>query len=290
MKILVTGGNGFIGHNLIRNLYKQYSDVEIVSVDNLSTGSEDNTWFKPGIKYLNFDLAYEDLSDIGYIPDVIFHLAATARIKPSFEYPMGVLHNNTESTLNVLDFARKNGNIPVIFAGSSSIHAGHYKNPYTFSKWMCEEACMMYSTIYNLPTTIVRFYNVYGPAMIDGSSPYATVLSIFEDRIKRNEPIEITSDGEQRRDFTHVDDICDGLIACMNRPGDRADVFELGRGKNYSVNEIVDMFLYKHPDTIVRYVPERPGEARNTLTLSERARRELGYNPSRNVKDFVGRL
>jgi len=290
MKILVTGGQGFIGHNLIRNLLERFKAIQIISVDNLSTGSEDNRWNKLGITYLNFDIVYQDLKNIEWIPDCIFHIAATARIQPSFDAPLNVLHNNVEGTLNVLEFARRNGNIPVVFAGSSSVHSGHYKNPYTFSKWMCEEACMMYSKIYGLPTTITRFYNVYGPSMIDGSSPYATALSVFENRIKRNESIQITSDGEQRRDFTHVDDICDGLIACIGRERDRAEIFELGRGENYSMNEIADMFLRKYPDTIIEYIPERPGEAKDTLTLSEGARRELNYHPNWNVEDYIKEL
>lgn len=289
MKILVTGGQGFIGHNLIKRLYDTLENVTIVSVDNLSTGTADNVWNLPNVEYCTYDIAYEPLQDLDFIPDVIFHMAATARIQPSFDSPTEVIYNNVESTINVLEFARSNNQIPVIFAGSSSVHSGHYKNPYTFSKWLSESSCKLYSELYQVPTTICRFYNVYGPNMISGDSEYATVLSIFDDRIKRDEPIEITSDGEQRRDFTHVDDICDGLIACIGRTDDRATEFEFGRGENYSINEIVRMFIGDdlYP---VKYVAERRGEARNTLTLSERARKELGYNPTKNVSDYIDTL
>lgn len=287
MKILVTGGQGFIGHNLIRNLYARFytGEITVLSVDNLLTGSEDNKWEFPNLTYKKFDVAYEDLNSLNFVPDVIFHLAALARIQPSFKYPTTVLHNNIESTVRVLEFARNNGNIPVIFAGSSSVHSGHYKNPYTFSKWMGEEACLMYHSIYNLPITICRFYNVYGPNMIPIGNEYSTVIAIFEGQIECGEPLTITSDGEQRRDFTHVDDICDGLIACVGNKKAYGEIFELGRGENYSINEIA--YLFGGPDYPTEYIGDRSGEARNTLTNSEKARELLGYNPTRNIEDYI---
>ena len=295
MKCLITGGQGFVGHNLIHRLRERFlnngtepspSDSVIVSVDNLSTGNEEHKWKHPDIFYHTFDVVRQNLKELHFIPDVIFHLAATARIQPSFQFPAEVVHNNIESTINVLEFARLNGNIPVIFAGSSSIHTGYLENPYTFSKAMCEDACRLYSKLYDVPTTITRFYNVYGPYMIDGTSPYATVLSIFEKQCMEGGPFIITSDGEQRRDFTHVNDICDGLIACIGRLNDRAEEFEFGRGENYSINEIVTMF---DPNGKLErvYVSTRLGEARDTLTLSEKARKELGYNPTGDVEEFI---
>ena len=120
------------------------------------------------------------------------------------------LFNNINSTINILEFARKN-NTPVVYAGSSSSHGDIYANPYTFTKWNGEELCKLYSNVYNLPTTICRFYNVYGDHQLTEGA-YCTVLGVFERLHKENKPLTITSDGEQRRDFTYVGDIVDGLI------------------------------------------------------------------------------
>ena len=285
MKILITGGAGFVGTNLIKTLKKQKPKAELFVIDNYSTGYDHNK--QEGVKYYNYNI--EDNSATLQMenikPDVIYHLAALARIQPSFKYPNPTFDSNTQGTQRVLEYARNNGNIPVIYAGSSSTHGGVYKNPYTFSKWVGEELCKMYSKVYNVPTIITRFYNVYGEHMIPGNSAYSTVIQIFDEQYKNGKPLTVTGDGEKRRDFTHVLDICDALVSCSNHPELRAGFFELGRGKNYSINEVADMY-----GTSKIYIDERPGEAQTTLADFSEAKNVLNYNPTRNLEDYVKQI
>ena len=208
-------------------------------------------------------------------------MAALARIQPSIVKPHITLQNNFMSTLNVLDYAREH-NSQVIYAGSSTRHHGIYKSPYAWSKLAGENLCELYSNLYDLNTSICRFYNVYGKYHL-GSGDYATVLAIFERQFINDEPITITNKGEQRRDFTHVDDIVDALVRCIGKDF-RAEDFELGRGVNFSINEIADCFGEDHPR---EYLPERPGEYDMTLADSSKAKELLDWNPTHNIKDYI---
>tara|TARA_Y100001970_G_C14253027_1_gene873195 strand:- start:2651 stop:3553 length:903 start_codon:yes stop_codon:yes gene_type:complete len=273
-KCLVTGGAGFVGTNLVKRLMKDGHHV--IVFDNYSTGFRNNQL--DGARYGDIDIR-ESFVNWDENIDIVFHLAALPRIKPSFENPTEVIDVNVNGTANVLEYARVK-QVPVIYAGSSSFWGGTYKNPYTFSKWQGEELCKMYEKIYGLAVTICRFYNVYGDYMIDEGS-YRTLLSIFKEQHKNNEPLTITSDGEQRRDFTHVDDIVDAMMKVMylDKWG---STYELGRGKNYSVNEVADMFGGERV-----YVEEIPGETRNTLCRSELARKKLRWEPEINLEDWI---
>ena len=142
MRALVTGGAGFIGTNLVKRLLKD--EHEVIVFDNYSTGFRKNQL--DGCRYAYVDIR-EDFTNFSEKVDVIFHLAALPRIKPSFENPSETLEVNVNGTVNVLEYARKN-DIPVIYAGSSSFWGGVYKNPYTFTKWQGEEVCKMYEMIY----------------------------------------------------------------------------------------------------------------------------------------------
>ena len=286
MKALVTGGAGFIGTNLIKRLLKDEHDV--VSIDNYSTGKRENE--QDGCKYLDMDLAVSTPKHGSWgqgkfqleEPDVIYHLAALPRIQPSFEDPAITFEANVLGTMNILEWARKN-NTPVVYAGSSSVHGGKYKNPYTFTKWQGEELCKMYSEIYDLPTSICRFYNVYGPHHLT-EGEYCTVVGIFERQYKNGESLTITWDGEQRRDFTHVDDIVDGIVRASEEYFKECEIFELGSGVNYSINEIADMFGKDYPK---EYIEQRPGEYDVTLADYSHARDLLGWNPTRTLQKYV---
>lgn len=275
---LVTGGAGFIGTNLIRKFIK--NNHKVVSFDNYSTGLKENE--QKGCEYFDIDLSevkdYDFLTDK---PDAIFHLAALARIEPSFEYPKQTFEYNVNGTLNILDYARKH-DIKVVYASSSSYHGGVYENPYTYTKWQGEELCKLYSKIYNLNTIICRFYNVYGPYQItDGA--YSAIVGIFQRQYLNNVSLTITGDGEQRRDFTHVDDIIEGLIkASKYLKG--GNIFELGTGKNYSINELAKMFGENYPLT---YLPEREGEMKTTLCDIFKAQEKIGYNPTKDLKEYI---
>jgi len=271
--ILVTGGVGFIGTNLIKRLLSE--GYEVVSIDNYSTGKKENE--QEGCTYYDLDINDKELSFENI--DVIFHIAALARIQPSIIRPQETIEANVNGTLNILNLARKN-NIPVIYAGSSSFHHGLYGSAYAWSKHAGEQLCKLFSEVYGLNTSICRFYNVYGPHQLE-EGEYSTVLGIFERQYRNNEPLTITGEGEQRRDFTHVDDIVDGLYRCMSKEF-KAEVFELGRGKNFSINEVANMFK-----TEKKYIPARKGEYPTTLCDCTKAKELLGWAPIRNLEDYI---
>jgi|TARA_R100000030_G_scaffold42140_1_gene31652 UDP-glucose 4-epimerase len=297
MRVLVTGGAGFVGTNLIKRLLKD--GHEVISIDNYSTGKKENE--QDGCEYYDRDLSdgkwwalwntceCDITCDCQIEPvDIIFHLAARARIVPSFENPFATFKSNTLATENVLEWAR-HWKIPIIYAGTSSIHNDKYANPYTFTKHQGEELITLYNKLFNIPTAICRFYNVYGPNQLT-EGDYCCLLGIFERQFRNKEPLTITGDGEQRRDFTHVEDIVDGLVRCgeglldgMLIDGVNGQSFELGRGKNYSVNEIANAF----GDYPTEYIDARPGEARRTLNTDTKANTTLGWNPKLDIIDYI---
>ena len=277
MNIMVTGGAGFIGTNLIKRLLKDKHNV--VSLDNYSTGTEEN--HQEGCVYHDVDI--RDAVDFDFFmekPDVIYHLAALPRIQPSFEYPALTMEIGMLGTMNILEWAR-NKECKVIYAGSSSVHSGHYENPYTFSKVMGDELCMAYKKMFDVDVKVCRFYNVYGPHQLT-EGEYCTVIGIFEKQFEEGVELTITGDGEQRRDFTHVYDIVDGLILTSKSEDFDLNFVELGRGKNYSINELAKMFGSGYV-----YIPERPGEARIALCDTSVAKKDIGYEPKVNLDDYV---
>ena len=288
MRVLVTGGTGFVGTNLVKRLLKD--GHEVVSVDNYSAGYREN--HQEGCQYHDFDLSSEHTLGIyvdhGSYPtwrddeyDVIFHMAALARIQPSIKNPHKTIFNNFVSTLNILEYARQN-NIRFVYAGSSSFHHGLYESPYAWSKHSGEQLCKLYSNVYDLSTVVCRFYNVYGPHQVEEGT-WATVIGKFENQFRNNKPLTIVGDGEQRRDFTHIDDIVDGLVKCSEQPF-RGEIFELGRGKNYSINEIADMFGKDYPRI---NLPSQPGEYDRTLADYSLAQDVLGWEPTVDIKDYI---
>ena len=278
MNIMVTGGAGFIGTNLIKRLLKDGHNV--VSLDNYSTGTEDN--HQEGCKYVDADI--RDVIDFDYFMedvDVVYHLAALAKIQPSFKSPANTLEVGILGTMNILEWIKEKENKPrMVFAGSSSVHSGKFKNPYTFSKNVADDMCLMYKKHFGVDVSICRFYNVYGPHQLT-EGEYCTVVGIFENQYENKEPLTITGDGFQRRDFTHVDDIVDGLILTSENET-CWDEIELGRGENQSINELADMFNHE-----TKYIDERPGEARETLCDTQIAERLIGYKPTRNIEDYI---
>ena len=153
-------------------------------------------------------------------------------------------------------------------------------NPYAFAKWQGEEVIRMYSKVYGLKSGIARFFNVYGPRNpLIGQ--YTPVVAIFEQQHRDNLPLTIVGDGEQRRDFTHVYDICSGLVA-ISKEDREADVFNLGTGVNHSINELAQLFGGNK-----KYLPARPGEARNTLADNSKTVEKTGWKPEYNLEDYV---
>jgi UDP-glucose 4-epimerase len=198
--------------------------------------------------------------------------------------PYKSIYNNFVSTLNVLEYARTK-NIRFVYAGSSSFHHGLYESPYAWSKFSGEDLCKLYSSVYGIDTAICRFYNVYGQYQLEKGT-YATVMGIFENQFRNKEPLTIVGTGEQRRDFTHVDDIVDGLIKCSKQPF-RGEIFELGSGVNYSINEITDMFGKDYPK---KYMPKRSGEYDVTLADYTLANKVLNWAPIKNIKTYIEKI
>lgn len=280
MKILVTGGAGFVGTNLIKRLLNEGHNV--VSFDNYNTGKVEN--HIEGATYINLDITTLPDKSSSYWDsyDVVFHMAAIARIQPSFKNPKDYFNVNANGTLNLVDICSKS-KIPLIYAGSSSKHSGKFKNPYTFSKDIGEEIVELYQKHFGLNASIARFYNVYGPYQLTEGG-YTTLIGRWIHNIENGIQCEIYGDGEQRRDFTHVDDIVEALIMIMDQKAYGYE-FELGRGKNISVNEVAKMMginpIYKNP---------KPGEARHTLNESSYATTVLGWNPEKDLVDYINNL
>ena len=179
MRILVTGGLGFVGSHLVDHLAK---DNDVVVIDNLSSESSSRDYIRSDVEYWIDDIA--NLNTYRYAVekfDVIYHLAALARIQPSFKDPLKYLSIDMMGTAHVCELARS-CNAKLVYAGSSSAYAGPMLNPYAFAKFTGEQCCEMYSKVYGLSTVSARFFNVYGIRQ-PTSGPYATVVGIFEKQI-----------------------------------------------------------------------------------------------------------
>ncbi len=280
--ILVTGGAGFVGYALTKELIKRGYNVDVL--DNLYIGANEAV-IAEGSNFLNGDVRSMNNMKIKEYK-YIFHLAAISRIQPSFYKPQLTFSVNVDGTRQVIEYT-----MPIraklIYAGSSSRHHNPMLSPYAMSKHMGEEWIKMYKGIYGLNAEIVRFYNVYGPGeLVD--SHMAAVIGIWRAAIKNGEPIKIHGDGEQRRDFTHIDDIVDGLIRIAESDEKHQDAWELGTGKNYSLNEVADMF----GDIRREYVDDVRGNYRETLRINNDAIFfpvfvTLGLNATTNISSSL---
>lgn len=278
MICLVTGGLGFIGSNLVDELVNL--DHEVHVWDNLSSDSCSLDYKNPKAKYTLEDVRTMSLKSEDHPKyDVIFHLAAHARIQPSFEIPWEYLSNDIMGTASICELARKVG-AKVVYAGSSSAYGGPMLNPYAFAKFTGEQVCEMYHKVYGMSTVTARFFNVYGPRQ-PKTGTWATVIGVFENLTKEGKPLTVTGDGEQRRDFTYVSDIVRGFIALAGIDG-QGQVLNLGTGANYSINEVARMFS----DNIA-YIQKRPGEAWITLADTSETKKLTGWSPNICLSDYV---
>jgi len=279
MKVLVTGGAGFIGMNLIKRLLKE--GHEIVSLDNYETGFKEN-------HVENATYIEGDIETILYIDgkyDLVYHLAALSRIQPSFEDPTETFRVNTQGSQCVAEWARQK-NAKVVYAGSSSRWHDPLQSPYAAFKHMGEEIFKLYRKTYKLNAEICRFYNVYGDGeIVDGD--WAAVIGIWRRQVRDGEKITIVGDGEQRRDFTHVNDIVDALYKVGMSGEKHEDAWELGAGINYSINEMFGMFKERFPHIESIYLPDQPGNYRKTLRENDDTLERLGWQPKDRLKDYI---
>ena len=278
---LVTGGCGFIGYALTKRLIELGYDVDVV--DNLSIGYEVKNPKAIGAHFLGGDVrAMNNIKDENY--KYIFHLAALSRIQPSFQNPYTTFSVNVDGTKQVTEYAKRNGS-KLIYAGSSSKHHNPELSPYAMSKHMGEEWIKMEKKVFGLNAEIVRFYNVYGPGeLVD--SHMAAVIGLWRAAVKNNTPILIHGDGKQKRDFTHIDDIIDGLIKIAESDEKHEDAWELGTGRNYSLNEVATLFT-PHP---IRYVEDVKGNYRETLRINDDAIERLGWQPTDKLENYIKSL
>jgi len=282
IKCLVTGGAGFIGTNLIKQLVKDGHEVH--SLDNYDSGLHSNE--VDGCNYITGDIEQTWALDKDF--DICFHLAALSRIQPSFDQPSETFRVNTEGTQYVMDWARKT-NTRVIYAGSSSRHHNPTDSPYATYKYLGEQICKMYKTAFDVDVRIARFYNVYGPnEIVDGD--WASVTGIWRKQIEQNSLITIVGDGEQRRDFTHVVDIVDGLIKISMTDIEPEDAWELGTGNNISINSLYDIFKERYPEIVKVYIPEQNGNYRETIRVNDDAVTMLKWKPKDRLREYIKNL
>ena len=213
-----------------------------------------------------------------------YHIAAQSRVQPSFEEPTECFRVNVKGTQAVMEWARAK-NVKVIYAGSSSKHHDPSDSPYAMYKYLGEEVCKLYKKSYNVDVQIARFYNVYGPSeSLDEKN--GNVIGIWRKKILTGQKLPIVGDGEQRRDFTHVDDIVDGLIRISKTDKVHEDAWELGSGRNYSVNELFSFFKEKFDCESIS-IPDQKGNYRETLNTNPDAERYLDWQPQDRLKNYI---
>ena len=294
MKSLVTGGAGFIGSNLVETLLGIGHTV--VCVDNESSDAHDKPYWNSNTINIRGDIRDQTLmSSAMKDVDYVFHLAAEARIQPAIENPINAVSVNDLGTATILQCARENQVKKFMFSSTSAAYGRNDSpnvetqspdplNPYSVTKLNGENLCKMYTELFGLPTVIFRYFNVYGPRQpVRGQ--YAPVLGIFKRQKDAGEPLTIVGDGNQRRDFVHVEDVARAnVMAALADPGEDAygEVYNIGTGKNYSVNEIAEMFMHEKT-----YIAPRPGEARVSLANNQKMRNTFGWTPTHDLEKWV---
>ena len=179
-------------------------------------------------------------------------------------------------------------NVKVIYAGSSSKHHDPSDSPYAMTKFLGEEICKLYKKSFNVNVEVARFYNVYGP-LEPLDEKFGNVIGIWQTKIKKNLPLPIVGDGDQKRDFTHVDDIVDGLLKISNTEISHEDAWEIGTGVNYSINQLYSMFNEKFK-VDAENIPDQRGNYRETLRVNDDLINLLGWEPKDRLKEYIANL
>jgi UDP-glucose 4-epimerase len=273
MKILVTGGAGFIGSNLNIKLHSRGHHVKVL--DNLSNGTVENI-DTSSVEFFKGDILDRSLlEDLTSDVDSVVHLAALGSVPRSIDDPESSLEVNFKGTLNVLEAVRKT-NAQFIFSSSSSVYgesrvlpriesvAAEPRSPYAVSKLAAESLVSAYQLSYGIPTLSLRFFNVYGPRQSFGH-PYAAAIPIFFESILKNVPLKVFGDGNQVRDFTYVDYVTDVILSAIEDRIYNPKPVNLGSSKEISINNLISL-ICKVTDSspFVTYLPERNGDVRNS--------------------------
>jgi UDP-glucose 4-epimerase len=276
-KILVTGGAGFVGSHLCERL-SQNPNYDVYSLDNYFTGSEAN--HVPNVTYIKGDTAH--ISElITFNPDMVYHLGEYSRVEQSFDDIEKVWRYNKDGIFAVLEFVRKAG-CKILYAGSSTKFGdgglGRSASPYAWTKATNTELVMNYGAWFNVPYAITYFYNVYGPREIQ-TGKYATLIALFKEKMKNGESLTVVSPGTQKRNFTHIDDIIDGLV--LVGENGYGDEFGIGSPEAFSILEIAQMF-----DGKIEMLPERKGNRMTADVISEKTQ-ALGWSPKRTISGYI---
>jgi UDP-glucose 4-epimerase len=293
MKSLVTGGAGFIGSHIVDRLVKM--GHEVVVIDNESADAEQFYWNDRAHNY-NLDIRdYEKTRPLYEGVNYVFHLAAESRIGPAIANPINAVSLNCLGTCVVLQCARESGVEKLMYSSTSSGYGmNSYPNvetqpddclnPYSVSKIAGEKLCTMYTDLFGLKTIIFRYFNVYGERA-PKRGQYAPVIGIFFRQRADGEPLTIVGDGEQRRDFVHVSDVVNAnvMAAISNSDPDVfGQVYNVGNGINYSINEIANVIS----DNQIN-IPPRIGEARTSLADNLKLKSTFGWEPQVNLLEWI---
>ena len=291
---LITGGAGFIGSNLADELLKMGHKVTVV--DNEYSDAHDQFYWNENTYNVNCDIRdYKTLKNCMHGVDYVFHFAAEARIQPAIKNPIEAVSINSLGTCTVLQCAREAGVKKVMYSSTSSGYGlnphpnvetqpDDCLNPYSVSKIAGEKLCKMYTDLYGLKTIVFRYFNVFGERA-PRKGQYAPVTGIFLRQKAAGEPLTIVGDGEQRRDYIYVKDVANAnVMAAISNPDDDAygQVYNVGSGKNYSVNEIASFIS---DDTI--NIPPRVGEARNSLANIDKIQKTFAWKPEVDVEQWI---
>jgi len=302
VKVLVTGGAGFIGSNLARALLARGNEVRVL--DNFSTGNRTNlAGLARDVELVEGELrSYERVHNAVRGVEVVFHLGALGSVPRSVQDPLTSGAVNVEGTLNVLLAARDEGIRRVVFASSSSVYGNQSElplreamspdpiSPYGVAKLAAERYCVSFSRVYHsFETVALRYFNVFGPRQ-DPRSQYAAVVPLFITAIAAGEPVTVFDDGDQSRDFTYIDNVVAANLLAADADGVSGRIFNISSGSPATVNELADAIgrLLDRP-VERRFLPPRPGDLRNSWADVSEASEALGFEPSVSLEEGLRR-
>ena len=291
---LVTGGAGFIGSNLVDYLIQQ--GHEVICVDNESAECNDKFYWNDKACNIIGDITdYDFIKNCFKDVDYVFHLAAESRLQPAIKNPIEAVYKNCVGTTTILQCAREAGVKRFVYSSTSSGYGFNPSpnvetqpddclNPYSASKVAAEKFCKMYSDLYGLETVVLRYFNVFGERS-PRRGQYAPVIGIFDRQRLSGEALTIVGDGTQRRDFIYVGDVAKANLIAAEATLDKkyfGQVFNIGSGINYSVQEIADAISDNQT-----YIPKREGEMETTWSNIEKASEILGWKPEVDVLEWI---
>jgi len=278
--ILVTGGAGFVGSHLCERLAKN-SNYDVYSLDNYFTGSQDN--HVRNVTYIEGDVADIE-SLISFSPSIIYHLGEYSRVEQSFEDIEKVWSYNNNGIFSILEFVRKNG-CKIVYAGSSTKFgdggAGKNSSPYAWTKSSNTQLVLNYGNWFNINFAITYFYNVYGKREIS-EGKYATLIALFASKMRAGKALSVVSPGVQERNFTHVDDIVDGIVLVGEKGV--GDGYGIGSPETFTILDTAKIFGGK-----IEMLPERKGNRMNAEVVTEKTR-SLGWYPKKHLTEYVTNL